>query len=70
MKCSRPLALGTLVLLAACEGQTARPRAEPSVAGGFASVATTTAWIDAVRAAQPLDGPNLWTSTEPARAAG
>jgi nicotinamidase-related amidase len=37
---------------------------------GFASVATTTAWIDAVRTAQPLDGPDLWRSTEPARAAG
>lgn len=43
MKCSRPLALGALVLLAACEGQTARPRAEPSVAGGFASAATAEA---------------------------
>lgn len=36
---------------------------------GFVSVATTAAWIAAVQAGEPLSGPNLWTSTEPARAA-
>ena len=39
------------------------------LSSGFASVATTAAWIEAVSAAQPLEGPNLWTSTAPARAA-
>lgn len=35
---------------------------------GFVSVATTAAWIEAVRAGAPLPGPDLWASTEPARA--
>ena len=37
------------------------------LSSGFASVATTASWVEAVRSAQPLDGPDLWTSTEPAR---
>ena len=43
MKCSRPLVLCALAALAACDGKTARPHAEPSVAGGFASAATAEA---------------------------
>jgi nicotinamidase-related amidase len=35
---------------------------------GFVSVTTTEAWIAAVRAAEALPGPDLWASTEPARA--
>lgn len=38
------------------------------LASGFASVATTEAWIAAARAAAPLPAPDLWASTEPARA--
>jgi nicotinamidase-related amidase len=37
------------------------------LASGFAAVAPTAAWIDAVRAERPLAGPDLWASTEPAR---
>lgn len=35
---------------------------------GFVSVTTTEAWIAAVRAGEPLPGPDLWASTRPARA--
>jgi nicotinamidase-related amidase len=35
---------------------------------GFVSVATTTTWTAAVQAGTPLAGPDLWASTEPARA--
>ncbi|WP_375405379.1 isochorismatase family protein [uncultured Amnibacterium sp.] len=38
------------------------------LASGFASVATTAAWISAVQADTPLPEPDLWASTEPARA--
>ena len=49
MKCSRPLALCAFAVLAACDGQTARPRAEPAIAGQFASAATAEAATHAVR---------------------
>lgn len=38
------------------------------LASGFASVAPTAAWIAAVQADAPLPEPDLWASTEPARA--
>lgn len=37
------------------------------LASGFASIATTADWVDAVRSGRPLPPPDLWTSTEPAR---
>jgi nicotinamidase-related amidase len=38
------------------------------LASGFASVATTAVWIDAVHAGAALPAPDLWAATEPARA--
>ncbi|MER7133567.1 cysteine hydrolase, partial [Streptosporangium saharense] len=39
------------------------------LASNFASVVTTAEWIDAVKAGEPLARPNIWASTEIARAA-
>lgn len=47
-----PLALIALAALAACDAQTARPRAEPGIASGFAPAATAEA---AARAADPAE---------------
>ena len=38
------------------------------LASGFAAVATTEQWAEAVRSDAPLAAPDLWASTEPARA--
>ncbi|MEV4091940.1 cysteine hydrolase family protein [Streptosporangium saharense] len=38
------------------------------MASNFASVVTTAEWIDAVKAGEPLARPNIWASTEIARA--
>lgn len=38
------------------------------LSSGFASVATTAAWAEAVRDGRALTPPDLWASTEPARA--
>jgi hypothetical protein len=47
-----PLALCALAALAACDAQTARPRAEPGIASGFAPAATAEA---AARSADPAE---------------
>ncbi len=47
-----PLALCALAALAACDGQTSRPRAEPGIVSGFAPAATAEA---AARAADPAE---------------
>lgn len=65
-------ATGTLPLDAPAGSISAQQLHERSLlvlSSGFAAVATTAAWTAAVAAGAPLAAPDLWTSTEPARAA-
>lgn len=64
-------ATGTLPLSTPAGALSAREVHERTLAvlaSGFASVAATEAWIAAARAGDPLPAPDLWASTEPARA--
>jgi nicotinamidase-related amidase len=64
-------ATGTLPLTTAAGSLSAQEIHERTLVvlgAGFVSVATTAAWIDAVRAGATLPEPDLWASTAPARA--
>jgi nicotinamidase-related amidase len=64
-------ATGTLPLATPAGAITARELHERSLlvlSSGFASVVPTAVWTAAVAAGDPLDGADLWVSTEPARA--
>jgi nicotinamidase-related amidase len=64
-------ASGTLPLTTPAGSLTAQEIHERTLVvlgAGFVSVTTTAAWIAAVEADETLPEPNLWASTEPARA--
>lgn len=64
-------ATGTLPLTTPSGTISARDLHERTLlvlASGFASVTSTEAWIAAASAGAPLPAPDLWASTEPARA--
>jgi nicotinamidase-related amidase len=63
-------ATGTLPLTTATgslSAQEVHERTLVVLGAGFVSVATTEAWIHAVRSGSALPEPDLWASTEPAR---
>ena len=64
-------ATGTLPLTTPAGTISAQELHETSLlvlASGFAAVVTTDEWTAAVAKGEPTPGPNLWRSTEPARA--